>query len=244
MPDSESTGGRTVLAVGGHIGDMDLAAGPALAQNVLDGGASVLVALTPGERGHPRMPVAEYREVKIAEGRAFAEAIGASFEVFDDLSDGLLTDDEPTAARLALVLRRYRPDTLIAHWKHSIHSDHERASALAVRARYLAGLPGWHTDVAGDEGRRHGTARLLYSENWEDAEGYAATHHLPIGDEAFGLWRSAIEGEMFARGETYGFRYIDYYTAQLTLRGCLAGCSRAVGFSQDQGVFTASLSQG
>lgn len=230
-----------MLAVGGHIGDMDLAAGPALAQNVLDGGTSVLVALTPGERGHPRMPVEEYREVKIAEGRAFAAGIGAEFEVFDDLSDGLLTDDEETAARLALLLRRHRPQTLVAHWKQSIHSDHERASNLAVRARYLAGLPGWRTELDGPQGQRHGVAQLLHAENWEDAEGFAVTHHLPVSEEAFALWRRAIEGEMFARGETYGFRYIDYYTAQLTMRGCLAGCARAVGFARDQGPFTVSL---
>lgn len=232
-----------MVAVGGHIGDMDLAAGPALAQNVLDGGTSVLVALTPGERGHPRMPIAEYRKVKIAEGRAFADAIGAEFEVFDDLSDGLLTGAEQTVERLALLLRRHRPHTLIAHWKHSIHSDHEWASALAVRARYLAGLPGWQTDREGAEGHRHGISRLLYAENWEDAEEFRATGHLPVGEEAFELWRGAIEGEMFARGETYGFRYIDYYAAQLTMRGCLAGCARAVGFARDQSSFTVSLSE-
>lgn len=41
--------------------------------------------------------------------------------------------------------------------------------------------------------------------------------------------------DLAARGETYGFRYIDYYTAQLTMRGCLARTDRAVALSSGDG---------
>jgi len=50
----------TYLAIGAHIGDMDLTAGPLLATATLAGHRAVLLALTPGERGHPTMPPAEY----------------------------------------------------------------------------------------------------------------------------------------------------------------------------------------
>jgi hypothetical protein len=59
---------RTVLAIGAHIGDMDLTAGPLLATHALAGHRTAILALTPGERGHPRMSPEEYREQKIAEG--------------------------------------------------------------------------------------------------------------------------------------------------------------------------------
>jgi LmbE family N-acetylglucosaminyl deacetylase len=224
---------RTIMAVGGHIGDMDLAAGPLLAQTVLDGGRAVLVALTPGERGHPTMPVDEYRQQKIAEGQAFAERIGAELTVFDDLSDGFLTPADSVAARVAVLIRRYRPDTLIAHWRRSIHTDHEHASTIASRARFLAGLPGWQPDdpAAADENRRHAVTRFWYAENWEDAHGFVPDAYVPVSNEAFDTWRVAIAGQAFARGETYGFRYIDYYTAQLTLRGCLARTEHALAVS-------------
>ncbi|MFX4272931.1 PIG-L deacetylase family protein [Propionibacteriaceae bacterium Y1685] len=239
MTDPSTTSdGAVVVAVGAHIGDMDLAAGPALAQNVLDGGTSVLVALTPGERGHPRMSAADYRQQKITEGARLAEAIGAQFEVFDDLSDGFLADDEPTAQRLARLLRRYRPDTLLAHWRHSIHSDHRHASALAERARFLAGLPGWEVDDKDDappERRRHGIGRLLFTENWEDAESFTPQVHVSISEEAYRRWHAGISTQAFARGETYGFRYIDYYAAQLIMRGCLARTDRAVAFGLEAG---------
>jgi LmbE family N-acetylglucosaminyl deacetylase len=218
------------MAIGGHIGDMDLAAGPMLAQAVLDGGRAILVALTPGERGHPKLGIDDYRTQKIAEGRLFAKQIGAEFVVFDDISDGFLEPDDTVAGRLAALIRSTRPDTLIAHWRHSIHTDHENASVIAERARFLAGLPGWSpsNDMPND---RHGVGRLLYAENWEDARGFVPDSYVPISDEAFEKWHEAISGQAFARGDTYGFRYIDYYTAQLTMRGCLARTQRAVALS-------------
>lgn len=229
----------TVMAVGAHIGDMDLAAGPVLAQNVLDGGRSVLVALTPGERGHPRLGLDDYRRQKISEGRALAQAVGADFEVFDDLSDGFLHHEDATAQRVARLIRRHRPTTLLAHWGRSIHTDHENASLITERARYLAGLPGWEVDEdpdsASPERRRHGVARLLYTDNWEDDRDFRPDVHVEIGDEAHRRWREGIDQQAFARGETYGFRYIDYYDAQMIMRGCLARVPRAVVLSQGFG---------
>ncbi|MEV5962017.1 PIG-L deacetylase family protein [Kribbella sp. NPDC051952] len=214
---------RTVLAVGAHIGDMDLTAGPTLAKLVLEGASVTIVALTPGERGHPRLTPAEYKKQKIAEGEAFATAIGADFMVFDQ-SDGFLADTDEVALELATVIREKQPDTLITHWKHSIHSDHENAARLTERARFLAGLPMDH------ELPRHGVRTFLHAENWEDMEGFQPTQYVPIPDEAFYRWISAIRHQAFARGETYGFRYIDYYTALMTTRGCLAGYPRACAF--------------
>lgn len=216
---------RRILAIGAHIGDMDLAAGPMLAAHALAGDSVRLLALTPGERGHPRMTPADYKAQKVAEGERFAETIGAEFEVFDDLSDGYLDDDEVTAMRVADRIAEHRPDVVVAHWPRSIHTDHVNASRLAERGRFLAGLPD-------DDGTiTHRTAQLVYTENWEDADGFAPTTYVRVPDEAFELWRQAIGGQAFARGETYGFRYIDYYSAQLVMRGCLAGVPRACAFA-------------
>ncbi|MEU4292538.1 PIG-L family deacetylase [Kribbella sp. NPDC026596] len=239
---------RTVLAIGAHIGDMDLTAGPTLAKLALEGAGVTIVALTPGERGHPRLTPAEYKKQKIAEGSAFAEAIGADFMVFDQ-SDGFLPDTDDVALELARVIREKQPDTIITHWKHSIHRDHEHAASLSERARFLAGLPmdpstspdpsqhssqdpSQHPELVRKLAAlpRHGVRSFLHAENWEDMEGFHPTQYVPIPDEAFYRWISAIRHQAFARGETYGFRYIDYYTALMTTRGCLAGYPRATAF--------------
>ncbi len=220
---------RTVLAVGAHIGDMDLTAGPLLAAYALAGHRTAILALTPGERGHPKLSPKDYKTQKIAEGSAFAAAIGAQFRVFDDQSDGFLSPSDALAHRVADIIRELRPEVLIAHWPHSIHSDHTHAAALAERGRFLAGLPMEH-DLP-----RHAVSRLLCAENWEDAEGFEPSVYVPVPEPAYRTWRSAIEGQAFARGETYGFRYIDYYTALMTTRGCLARTERAVALAEADG---------
>lgn len=215
---------RNIVAVGAHIGDMDLAAGPILAQNVLDGGRSILVALTPGERGHPRLTVEDYKAQKVQEARAYAATIGAEVIVFEDISDGFLEPDDAVADRLAMILREVRADLVLAHWPRSLHTDHENASVIADRARFLAGLPGHREKDA----PRHGVGQLRYTENWEDAEGFEADTFVEISQQAHDTWREAINGQAFARGETYGFRYIDYYSSQMITRGCLARVPYAV----------------
>jgi len=236
---------RNVLAIGAHIGDMDLTAGPTLAKLVLEGASATIVALTPGERGHPRMTPAEYKTQKIAEGTAFAEAIGADFTVLDH-SDGFLPSTDDVALQLAQIIREKQPDTIITHWKHSIHRDHEHTAVLAERARFLAGLPlsadddfpaiTAYPELAAKVAAlpRHGVRSFLHAENWEDMEGFTPSLYVPIPDEAFYLWVNAIRHQAFARGETYGFRYIDYYTALMTTRGCLASYPRACAFHTSQ----------
>jgi LmbE family N-acetylglucosaminyl deacetylase len=219
----------TVLAVGGHIGDMDLTAGPLLANHVLSGGRAVLLALTPGERGHPKRTPEQYKQQKIEEGHAFAEGIGAEFRVFEDQSDGFLGRSDELALRVADVIREIKADVVVAHWKKSIHQDHMNASYLAERGRFFAGLPLTRTEP------RYGVKKFYYAENWEDQEAFDPSVYVPISDEAFDRWSRAIKGEAFARGETYGFRYIDYYTALMTTRGCLANTTRAVALGVDPG---------
>lgn len=214
---------RTVLAIGGHIGDMDLTAGPTLAKLALEGARTIILACTYGERGHPRLSPEEYRVQKVREGEEFAAGIGAEFRVLD-YSDGFLPDDDEAADQIADTIRAEKPDTIITHWTRSIHRDHERAAILAERARFLASLP------VGSPLGRHGVATFLHADNWEDAEGFVPDLYVPIPEEAFQRWSSAIRGQAFARGETYGFRYIDYYTALMSAKGCLAGVERACGF--------------
>lgn len=215
---------RTVLAVGGHIGDMDLTAGPTLAKMVLDGDRAIILACTYGERGHPKLTPDEYRPQKIREGEQFAADIGAEFRVLD-YSDGFLPDDDEAASQIADVIRAEKPDTIITHWTRSIHRDHERAAMITERARFLASLPLEHPLP------RHGVSQFLHADNWEDAEGFVPDLYVPIPDAAFERWRAAIQNQAFARGETYGFRYIDYYEALMTVKGCLVGHPRACGFA-------------
>lgn len=140
------------------------------------------------------------------------------------------------ALELASIIREKQPDTLITHWKHSIHRDHEYTAKLAERARFLAGLPMDHALP------RHSVKSFLHAENWEDMEGFEPSVYVPIPDEAYYRWIGAIRHQAFARGETYGFRYIDYYTALMTMRGCLCGYPRACAFADPHAPEVSKLS--
>jgi LmbE family N-acetylglucosaminyl deacetylase len=68
-----SEGKLTILAVGGHIGDMELTAGMALAKHALEGAHIVILALTAGEKGAPAgRDIADYRKQKVGEAKSFA----------------------------------------------------------------------------------------------------------------------------------------------------------------------------
>lgn len=220
---------RTVLAIGGHIGDMDLTAGPTLAKMVQDGDRAILLSCTYGERGHPRLAPEEYKVQKIAEAESFAAGIGAEFRSLD-FSDGFLPDDDSAAAQIADIIRIEQPSLIITHWVNSIHRDHRRAAILTMRARFLASLP------VGSPYGRHSVEEILHADNWEDAEGFTPDAYVEIPDAAYEAWRTAIQGEAFARGETYGFRYIDYYDAMMLAKGCLVGSQRACGFRRARSV--------
>lgn len=45
---------KTIMAIGAHIGDMELSAGGVLASMSLEGHKIITVALTSGEKGHPK----------------------------------------------------------------------------------------------------------------------------------------------------------------------------------------------
>lgn len=215
---------KTVIAVGGHIGDMELTAGPTLAKVVLEGGRAIIIDCTYGERGHPTIAPSVYREQKLEEARFFADTIGAELVTLD-YSDGFLPDDEAVAEQIAEVIREAKPDILITHWLHSMHRDHERAAQAAIRGAFLASIPIEEIDA-----ERHSVPMILHAENWEDMEGFEADVFYEIPEEAYQKWRTGIECHAFARGETYGFRFIDYYSALMQVKGCLVGHQRAAAF--------------
>ena len=129
---------KTILAVGAHIGDMELTCGALLAANAVHGGRSVTLALTAGEKGAPAgADVAEYRKSKISEAEAFAAELGGEAIVLG-YPDGLLPDNDEARFTVCDVIRRVKPDILITHHAHSMHMDH---AARALSAIFPATLP-------------------------------------------------------------------------------------------------------
>lgn len=205
---------KTIMAIGGHILDMEVSCGGVLATLALKGWKVVTVALTAGERGNPpHLTVAEYRKQKVEEAKIFAEMLGGESVVWPYADCELEVNDE-TRFKLCDEIRKYKPDVLLTHWKGSIHKDHIAAAKLTFEAQLLAGLPSVEREYPA-----HFAKGPYYCENWEDPEDYVPHYYVPVSEEGFALWQKAISHH-WAAMNSKDFKYFDYYSSLMRCRGC------------------------
>ena len=220
----DSTPRRTILAIGAHAGDMELTAGAVLLKARQQGARVVLLHLTLGEGGNPRLSPEAYGAQKRREATEVAAALGAEVR-FAPYRDGQLPDDEASRLYVADVIREVKPTLVVTHWRESLHKDHATAHAIVKDAVLLASLPGVKTDHPAHRGVRG----VWYAENWEDADDFQPYVYV----DASGVvpaWRDAVSRYEFVGGTISSFRYLDYYTALATLRGAEARRGQAVAF--------------
>jgi N-acetylglucosamine malate deacetylase 1 len=229
-PDAagEAEPARTILAIGAHAGDMELTAGPVLIRQRGLGDRIVLLHLTLGEGGNPRLAPAEYGAQKRAEALAVAGIIGAEV-IFGPYPDGELPDDDAARRYVADVIRQVKPTHIITHWANSIHKDHAAAHAITSDAVLLASLEG----VRSEYPRHRGVRGIYFAENWEDMTGFQPYLYVGVTDQDVATWREAVTRYEFVGGDISTFRYLDYYDALFTVRGALSRHERAVAFDID-----------
>jgi LmbE family N-acetylglucosaminyl deacetylase len=203
----------TILAIGGHVGDMELTAGGVLASHSLKGDRIVTLALTAGERGvPPGRDVMEYRKQKVSEAKAFAEMLGGEAIVFD-IPDGELPDNEEMRYKLCDVIRQVRPNVIITHFKNSMHKDHMTTHRIVNDARFFAGL-----GPLKRENSAFFASKLYYAENWEDAVDYKPYVYVDFSEDAYDLWIKAVSLHWFVTGSK-SFAYLEYYKHLVKVRG-------------------------
>lgn len=204
---------QTILAIGGHVGDMELTAGGVLASHSLKGDRIVTLALTAGERGVPAgQDMADYRAQKVREAEAFAGMLGGEAIVFD-IPDGELPDDTDIRFKVCDVIRRVRPSIIITHFKNSMHKDHMTTHRIVNDARFFAGLASFERELPAAF-----AGKLYYAENWEDAVDYRPYVYVDFDQEAYDLWVKAVSTHWFVTGSK-SFPYLEYYKHLARVRG-------------------------
>ena len=205
---------KTILAIGGHIGDAELTAGGVMAANAVEGGKNYTLALTAGERGNPpHLTVAEYRKQKIEEARAFAEMVNGEAFVLD-YQDGELPNNEEVRYQVASIIRKVKPDVILTHWHSTMHKDHNNTHLIVPDAQFLASV----VESKKIEGKRH-YAPVYFSENWEDDLDFRPAFYVDI-TKGYELWCEALKTQWFVMNSK-DFKYYDYYTSLARCRGCL-----------------------
>jgi len=225
---SASAQQRTILAIGAHAADMELTAGPILAHQKLLGDRIVILHLTLGEAGNPKLAPAKYAEQKRREAEAAAKALGAEV-IVGPYFDALLPNDDAARRYVDDVIRQVKPTYIITHWKNSIHKDHSATSAIVQDAILWTELDAVKTDHPAYRGVRG----LYYADNWEDAEGFRPYLYIDVSD-AFDQWKQAIREYEMVRGGISPFAYFDYYTSHLQSLGALAGHKYAAALNVDE----------
>lgn len=220
---------RTILAIGAHAGDAELTTGLLLARQRRLGDRTVILHLTLGEGGNPKLTPEAYAEQKRREAQTVAAALGAEV-MFAPYKDGQLADDDAARRYVADVIRQVKPTHVLTHWRESIHKDHAAAHRIVVDAVLLASLPG----VVTEHPAWRGVRGVWYAENWEDPDGFHPYLYVGVAPEDSTRWRAAVARYEFVGGKISSFAYLDYYTALMTVRGAESRRGRAVAFDIDR----------
>ena len=139
------------LVIGAHPDDNEFGAGGTVAKLARQGWQVIFIICTNGNKGSHDPDMTSYRlsEVREAEQRVAAEALGVDRVIFLRNNDGELEPTLALRAELALYIRHFKPHYVFTHdpWKHyMLHPDH-RAVGFAtiegiVAARDHLFMPG------------------------------------------------------------------------------------------------------
>ncbi len=124
-----------VLAIGAHPDDVELGCGATLALLARQGRQVGILHLTRGEAGTRGTP-----EERRLEAETAAQALGVAAVEFLDCGDGGLRSGPDEENAVVGVLRRLRPELVLAPPPSDRHPDHGRAYELVVAASFYAGL--------------------------------------------------------------------------------------------------------
>jgi len=152
-PHAAPTRTVDVLAVGAHPDDVELGCGGTLAVLALAGRRVGILHLTRGEAGTRGTATQRRREAAAA-----AAALGAATLDFLDCGDGGLRAGAAEEDAVVALLRRRRPEIVLAPAPADRHPDHARAHRLVADACFYAGLA---RRARGRGGRAHRPAALF-----------------------------------------------------------------------------------
>ncbi len=135
------TGG--LLCVAAHPDDIELSCGGTVRKTVEAGHRVVMCDLTRGETASRGTP-----EIRAQEAAASAALLGVAERVNLGYPDGGVRSNPDFVRGVVEVIRRTRPDTLIAPYWRCMHPDHVGASEIVKEAYMMCGVGGYDTGQA------------------------------------------------------------------------------------------------
>jgi len=217
----------TVVAIGAHAGDMEIAAGGLLAKHAERGDKVIIAhALKPSGTWArpPGLSTEEHSEQRTSQAFEVGKALGAYSVIFLGYREGVPFDYEEMRLKVGDLIREAKPDLVLTHWKGSYHPDHVMTYLNVTEGISYAQSPSF-------KGRTgpHKPSAVFHPENWEDPQGFVPEIYVDIGS-TFKRYIDAISIYDFTSGKYSGFNYIEYYSSLCRIRGIEGGFERAEAF--------------
>ena len=209
-----------LLAFGAHPDDIEFGCGGVLAQETRAGRAIHLVICSRGEAGSHGTP-----KQRISEAKKAAALLGATIEFLELDGDAHLEMRAAHAIKLAEIIRRIRPEVVLApSVVENQHPDHARLGKLVRDASRLARYGGLK------ELRRqkpHAIGQLFFYAVTPEAEPRDITPVLidVSAPEIISAWTAAMQAHA---SQTSARNYVELQLARARLLGMRAGVEYAI----------------
>jgi bacillithiol biosynthesis deacetylase BshB1 len=134
-----------ILAVGVHPDDVELGCSGTLLSHVQQGKICGILDLTQGELGSRGSS-----ELRALEASASAKVLGVACREQLGLKDGFFENNYESQLKAIQIIRKYRPEIVLANAIHDRHPDHGRAAKLVADACFYSGLAKIETTLNGE----------------------------------------------------------------------------------------------
>lgn len=145
-----------ILVLSAHPDDAEISCGGTIAKHVSMGFKVGIVDFTRGELG-TRGTV----ETRAAEAREGARILGTQIRENLGFKDGFFQNDPEHQLSLIRVIRKFRPEIVLANAIYDRHVDHGRGASLGYDASFLSGLTKIETEVDGIK-QEHWRPKAVY----------------------------------------------------------------------------------
>lgn len=135
-----------ILAVGAHPDDLEILCGGTLAKYAQRGDHVTMAVATNGDVGSSTLAKAEIANIRRAEAEAAAAVIDADF-MWMDHPDEFLFSNESTRLSFLNLVRKAKPDIILAHAPSDYHPDHRTSGQILWDIRVMTTVPNIVTEA-------------------------------------------------------------------------------------------------
>jgi bacillithiol biosynthesis deacetylase BshB1 len=223
-----------ILAFGAHPDDVELGCGGTIAKLISEGKTCVIIDLTKGELGTRGSD-----EIRHEEATKSAKILGVVARENLGLKDGFLVNSEEYQLEIVKMIRKYRPEIVLANAIDDRHPDHAKAAKLVSDACFLSGLRKIETIVDGENQEVWRPKQIFHYIQWKDIKPEFVidiSEHLEKKLEACMAFKTQFYDPKSTEPET-PITSKDFYES-LTYRaqdlGRLSGVTYAEGFTTEK----------